>query len=308
MIRFLLIQLALLSAVWSTELDLSKKHIPTPANFGEAVMGEEVNVELILSNSGNTSIKIDRIKPSCGCTAAEIQSEVIAPGAKTKVKFALDTSQKVGQISKSVRIYLVGRTAPTIILIQGLITKAEKAHAMKAKSIFSPDCALCHSHYGKNRKGRGLYLANCAFCHGVNRNGESAPAINPEDPAMLEKISAGFGSMPGFAEAHGGPLNAVQVDSLVAFLRESSNHFKGTSGSYVYYENCSPCHGVKRYGGSAPSLRYDDLKKFPPLALKQIISDGISGTIMGPFSREKGGSLEEQQIGLLMEYLGVSVP
>lgn len=156
MIRLWSFMLLIFGNLWASELDLSLKHPPKPVDFGEAVMGEEIKVKLILSNSGNTSLLIDRIKPSCGCTAAIINDRQLELGSKAELTLALDTSQKVGRLSKSVRIYLAGNDIPRIVLIQGLVTPAKKSHGMKAKSIFDPECALCHTHYGKGRKGRGL--------------------------------------------------------------------------------------------------------------------------------------------------------
>ncbi len=113
-----------------------------------------------------------------------------------------------------------------------------------------------------------LYGGNCAACHGAN--GQNGPAIdlaNPEyqalvDDATLRKwISCGMSGteMPAFARAQGGMLTDVQVNALIAGMRQHwlrKNVFAGAtpppykqtqtgdahSGEQAYQARCSACH------------------------------------------------------------------
>jgi mono/diheme cytochrome c family protein len=99
------------------------------------------------------------------------------------------------------------------------------------EKIFAPGCVDCHSGRAKDKQGTELYSAVCAVCH---RAGGTAVALDStymlkakaEDVRRI--ISLGSKKMLGFAAAHGGPLTAKQIDSLLIFLKTPS---AGTGGA-----------------------------------------------------------------------------
>lgn len=123
-----------------------------------------------------------------------------------------------------------------------------------------------------------LFGGNCAACHGAN--GQNGPAIdlaNPEyqalvDDATLRKwISGGMPGteMPAFARAQGGMLTDVQVNALIAGMRQHwlrKNVFAGAtpppyeqtltgdahSGEQAYQARCSACHASSQQQITSP--------------------------------------------------------
>jgi plastocyanin len=93
-------------------------------------------------------------------------------------------------------------------------------------------------------RGYNIYLANCARCHGVNGQGfaneAGAPPLNEQDKlfahlnrAYLAAVLREGGRyvcgnakslMPVWAKENGGPLNYVQINDLIAFLRATNDH------------------------------------------------------------------------------------
>jgi cbb3-type cytochrome c oxidase subunit III len=141
-------------------------------------------------------------------------------------------------------------------------------------------------------EGRGLYQANCATCHGADAGGGSAP--NPYDadapwPAPnLSNIQARYADseivtdvpdfitttikqgrpgtpMPAWGAAYQGPLNDIQIDSIVDYILAIQNDevpepdaqaFEGAlgDGEAIYQNNCARCHGDQLQGQVGPQL------------------------------------------------------
>jgi hypothetical protein len=74
-------------------------------NFGVVNQGEVVKKEFVLKNTGDQSLRIDRIVPACGCTVSTLEKNELAPGDQTSIQVALDTSGFSGAKIKTVRIY-----------------------------------------------------------------------------------------------------------------------------------------------------------------------------------------------------------
>jgi mono/diheme cytochrome c family protein len=87
-------------------------------------------------------------------------------------------------------------------------------------------------------RGYNLYMANCARCHGDNGEGKIGPVINDQSKLFshfteqyLRNVLTVGGryvcgdpksQMPVWADTNGGPLNYVQIDDLIAFIRADS--------------------------------------------------------------------------------------
>jgi menaquinol-cytochrome c reductase cytochrome b/c subunit len=126
--------------------------------------------------------------------------------------------------------------------------------------------------------GSDLFAAQCAMCHGDLGEGAANPTqpgdvIAPistaeylasrTDATIREAISAGFPEfgMAAFEVVHGGPLQATEVDSIVAHVRSWENDppvqldpavsAAGLSDSaeFLYPQLCAQCHGEFGEGG-----------------------------------------------------------
>jgi mono/diheme cytochrome c family protein/plastocyanin len=87
-------------------------------------------------------------------------------------------------------------------------------------------------------RGYNLYEANCARCHGVNGEGGIGPVLNDQmklfshlNEQYIHNVLTVGGRyvcgnpksvMPVWADTNGGPLNYIQIDDLIAFIRAPS--------------------------------------------------------------------------------------
>jgi len=88
-------------------------------------------------------------------------------------------------------------------------------------------------------RGYNLYEANCARCHGVSGEGGIGPVLN-DQAKLFSHLSEQYlrnvltvggryvcgdakSLMPIWAETNGGPLNYIQIDDLIAFIRADSS-------------------------------------------------------------------------------------
>ena len=87
----------------------------------------------------------------------------------------------------------------------------------------------------------------------------------------------------------------------------------------LYTTNCAGCHGIGGKLGAARPLNDPLYLSFvPDDALRQVVSQGSSGTNMPAFSQKAGGVLTDRQIELLIsgmraswskpQYLGTQIP
>jgi mono/diheme cytochrome c family protein/plastocyanin len=87
-------------------------------------------------------------------------------------------------------------------------------------------------------RGYNLYEANCARCHGAAGQGGIGPVLNDQmklfahlNPQYIKNVLTVGGRyvcgnanslMPVWADTNGGPLNYIQIEELIAFLRAPS--------------------------------------------------------------------------------------
>ncbi len=143
-------------------------------------------------------------------------------------------------------------------------------------------------------RGYNLYQANCARCHGVNGEGGIGPLLNDQmklfshlNEQYIETVLEVGGRyvcgnpkslMPVWADTNGGPLNYIQIEDLIAFIRaenaqeyvrrdpelfEPVHNEDGTVQTFKGWRDpsfkpdpaASPvpaCHSGDRAGGSQP--------------------------------------------------------
>jgi len=88
-------------------------------------------------------------------------------------------------------------------------------------------------------RGYNLFEANCARCHGMNGEGGIGPVLNDQmklfahlNPTYIKNVLTVGGRyvcgnakslMPVWADTNGGPLNYIQIQDLINFIRAPSN-------------------------------------------------------------------------------------
>jgi hypothetical protein len=88
----------------------------TSYDFGTVAQGTKVVHEFDVKNTGNADLIIQRLSPSCGCTATQLASPIIKPGSSEKVRVTFDTSGFMGDKTKSVLIASNDLNTPELIV------------------------------------------------------------------------------------------------------------------------------------------------------------------------------------------------
>jgi mono/diheme cytochrome c family protein len=199
----------------------------------------EAHFTFNFTNVLSTNVTIISVRPSCGCTTAQLPPLpwVIAPGTNGQIGIKVNIAAKSGTLSKTITVGTDkdSKTLSVKITIDPALTntmsgidRAKNVTAAQAdrQAVFSSDCASCHVTQGKGKFGKELYDADCAICHeGPNR---ATMVPNLHDIAQTTDaefwrtwISYGrpHSLMPAFATTEGGPLTDEQIATLTDYLR-----------------------------------------------------------------------------------------
>jgi hypothetical protein len=81
-------------------------HVDNPKfDFGEIYQGEKVLHVFEFANEGDETLKIDRVKSSCGCTAVLVSEKSIPPGGKGELQANFDSARFRNKVSKTIYLY-----------------------------------------------------------------------------------------------------------------------------------------------------------------------------------------------------------
>jgi len=187
--------------------------------------------EFSVTNTSGRPVEIIEIRPSCGCTVAEMPSIpwILAPEAKGSFRGTIDFRGKHGKISKSLFVNSSAglQVLGIVVNLPDMPDPRERNREMASldrQAVFKGDCASCHATPAQGKMGGELFAIACGVCHLANHRASMVPDLSvakePRDAEYCRKwISAGKEGtlMPAFAERNGGPLTDEQVASLVEF-------------------------------------------------------------------------------------------
>jgi mono/diheme cytochrome c family protein len=192
-----------------------------------------------VTNVSQTNVTINWVRPSCGCTVAKLPPTpwTLKPGEGGHIDFNLDIRGKRGTLAKYVsvdtshgqKLLLIKAVLPDVIARPGMDGRAKNMQLAMAdrQVVFRGDCASCHATPTVGKKGEQLYTAACAICHDAPHRATMVPdlralkkATGPEYWASWIANGKPGTLMPGFAKAHGGPLDEEQIRSLADFMFE----------------------------------------------------------------------------------------
>lgn len=71
-------------------------------NFGKVDQGKVLTHVFIFSNEGDVPLTVNRVRTTCGCTAAIVSEKKIAPGKSGKIEVTLNTRGFEGRLNKYV--------------------------------------------------------------------------------------------------------------------------------------------------------------------------------------------------------------
>lgn len=71
-------------------------------SFGTILQGKKVEHTFVLKNGGDAPLLIKQVRPSCGCTAANVSSTTIQPGKKGEIRTSFNSTNFYGSLTKSI--------------------------------------------------------------------------------------------------------------------------------------------------------------------------------------------------------------
>ncbi len=91
-------------------------------DFGEVYQGEQVPHVFTFSNAGDETLVIDRVRSSCGCTAALVSEKNLAPGSTGELKVSFDSTRFRGNVAKTVYLYSNDPAQPVVqLFVKGVV-------------------------------------------------------------------------------------------------------------------------------------------------------------------------------------------
>lgn len=85
-------------------------------DFGSIAQGSPVEHLFTVNNTGTEPLKIERLNPSCGCTAATLSAQTVDPGNSATIRAVFDTAGFQGYKVKTVRVYSNDPQQPSVVL------------------------------------------------------------------------------------------------------------------------------------------------------------------------------------------------
>ncbi len=216
------------------------------------------NFSFWFTNTSPNEVVINAVRTSCGCTVAKLVATPwhLPPGASGPIEVTVDLRGKSGTIAKAVtvessagvkslivKMNITGGAATTdFTLNHPSMGDAERLKNMQDslhdRQVVFKDakCATCHADPARGQvDGGAIYRGICATCHDSPLRAAAVTdlkALKHETDLDYWKYWITNGRdgtmMPAYAQAHGGPLNDFQINSLAAYCM---NSFKPAAAS-----------------------------------------------------------------------------
>jgi hypothetical protein len=88
-------------------------------NFGKIRQGEVVAHTFKFTNTGENPLRVETVKPSCGCTSPNWTKEDIAPGKTGEIVVEFDSKGKNGMQNKSVTVVTNSEPQAKVLTFSG---------------------------------------------------------------------------------------------------------------------------------------------------------------------------------------------
>ena len=85
-------------------------------NFGTQDNSTEVEHSYLIRNDGDLTLEIKQVRPSCGCTVANISEKMIAPGASATISTKLSLKGRQGVQHKTITVESNDPAQPQLLL------------------------------------------------------------------------------------------------------------------------------------------------------------------------------------------------
>jgi len=85
-------------------------------DFGRITPDRKVAAKYRVSNTGNATLNITQVRPSCGCTYTMLGKWSLAPGEATEIEATFDPKGQKGGVRKSIEVVCDDPKTPTVSL------------------------------------------------------------------------------------------------------------------------------------------------------------------------------------------------
>jgi len=75
-------------------------------NFGQVFQGTKVEHTFRFKNAGDAPLTVEKVRSSCGCTAAMPSANLIPPGGTGEIRTTFDSTRFRGDVEKTVYLYV----------------------------------------------------------------------------------------------------------------------------------------------------------------------------------------------------------
>ena len=124
---FFSILLILASCKGSNEVEVGQKtmmEVSKVYEAGKVIMGEKVDAEFVVKNTGDYPLIISDVKGGCTCTVVEKPSEPILPGEEFTIRAYVNTDNvSIGAMQKPVTITANTEPSTTQVIIKAMVMK-----------------------------------------------------------------------------------------------------------------------------------------------------------------------------------------
>jgi hypothetical protein len=104
----------------------------TAINFGSKKMGDVVNITFLCTNTGNKSLYLYDVHPSCGCTLVDYSKAPIEPGSQGKIEAQFDTKKShPGEVHKTVFVRSNSSNGSRYLTFTGTVLPSDSSATAK---------------------------------------------------------------------------------------------------------------------------------------------------------------------------------
>jgi hypothetical protein len=96
----------------------------TTLSFGTAMAGEMVTHEFVFTNTGDATLVISGVYPTCGCTTVNEWTREVAPGQTGRISLQLDSTRFAGLVTKTIIVMSNDQAHHNLVLsFRGMVKK-----------------------------------------------------------------------------------------------------------------------------------------------------------------------------------------
>jgi uncharacterized protein (DUF58 family) len=170
-------------------------------NFGQVAEGARVEHTFRFKNSGDVPLVIEKVRSSCGCTAALLSTEVVPPGEYGEVKTNFNSSGFSGPVQKTIFIYSNDPLQKMVRLqLKGTVQKEVLLHPARLRFPSLVAGASSRATVSLTNQGpQPLFLSDLKTTSSEMTVILSATRLEPQESAQLEITVTPNAGKPGFA-------------------------------------------------------------------------------------------------------------